>query len=212
MEPSNRSRPTLALAFTLLLALPLVASAEPVTWVVDPVHSNVGFAVRHFFTPVPGEFEDYRGVIVYDAEEPSNSSVSVTVQTASIDTDNDERDQHLRSPDFFAAEEHPTLTFESRKVAPLGDGKLAVTGDLTLRGVTKEVTIPVEVLGVMGSKAGFATEFTVDRQEYGINWNRALDQGGTILGDEVKVSLAFEAQRQEEKEAMQEETGGDEEG
>lgn len=210
MKTSQRNRFTLALAAALLLTLPLAASAEPVTWVVDPVHSNVGFAVRHFFTPVPGEFEDYQGVIVYDAEEPANSSVNVTVQAASIDTDNDKRDEHLRSPDFFAAEEHPTLSFESKKVAPLGDGKLAVTGDLTMRGVTKEVTIPVQVLGVMGDKAGFAAEFTVDRQEYGINWNRALDQGGTILGDEVEVSLAFEAQRQEEKEEMEEMEGGGE--
>jgi len=191
-----------ALIFVLfaLLALPLTAAAEQTTWTVDPVHSEVGFSVRHLLTPVSGEFNDFSGTIVYDAEEPSNSSVDVTVQAASIDTDNERRDGHLKSEDFFAVEQHPTLTFKSKKVAKLG-GNLAVTGDLTIRGVTKEVTIPIDVLGVLGDKAGFSTEFTVDRQEFGVSWNRALDQGGALLGDDVKVRLNFEVDRV--KEAME---------
>ncbi|HMB53717.1 MAG TPA: YceI family protein [Thermoanaerobaculia bacterium] len=189
----------LIFALFTLLALPFAAAAEQTTWNVDQAHSNVGFSVRHFLTQVPGHFDDFDGTIVYDAENPSNSSVDVTVQAASIDTNNENRDKHLRSPDFFATEEHPTLTFKSKKVAKLGADKLSVTGDLTIRGTTQEVTIPVEVLGVMGEKAGFATEFVIDRQEYGVQWNRALDNGGTILSDEVKIRLDFEVNLQKEE-------------
>ncbi|HEX2253165.1 MAG TPA: YceI family protein [Thermoanaerobaculia bacterium] len=190
---SLSARITLA---ALALLLPLTAAAEPTTWNVDAVHSNVGFEVRHFLTQVPGRFGEYEGVIVYDPANPAASSVSFTVQTASIDTNNERRDGHLRSADFFDAEKFPTLSFQSKKVAALGENRLAVTGDFTMHGVTKEITVPVEVLGVMGDKAGFQTEFEVDRTEYGVLWNRNLDQGGTILGDDVKIRLSIEADRQ----------------
>lgn len=193
-EIPTRSK-LLALLFVALLALPLAADAETATWSVDNPHSEVAFQVRHFFTPVRGQFNDFTGTVVYDPENPSNSSVEMVVQAASIDTDNEKRDSHLRSPDFFAVGEHPTLSFKSKRVARVGEDNLAVTGDLTIRGTTKEVTIPVQVLGVMGDKAGFSTEFVIDRQEFGVNWNRALDQGGTILGDDVTVDLAFEMNR-----------------
>jgi len=187
----------LVLVFAALLALPVAAAAQS-TWTIDQVHSNVGFEVRHLLTDVEGEFNDFEGTIYYDAETPENSTVEVTVQAASIDTDNDKRDGHLRSEDFFAVDQHPTLTFKSTSVETAGEGMLDVTGDLTMRGVTKSVTIPVEVLGIMGDKAGFATEFVIDRQEYGVNWNRALDQGGAILGDDVTVELDFEVDRVKE--------------
>ncbi len=182
----------------VLLALPVVAAAEASTWTVDRTHSDVAFQVRHFLTPVRGEFNDFDGVVVYDPENPAASRVEVTVQAASIDTDNERRDGHLRSDDFFAAETHPTLTFKSKKVEQGADG-LAVTGDLTIRGVTKEVTVPVEVLGVMGDKAGFSTRFVVDRLDYGVSWNNVLDQGGAVLGDEVTIELNFELDRQKEE-------------
>jgi polyisoprenoid-binding protein YceI len=181
-----------ALALALVLAVPAKAD----TWKLDPVHSQVAFSVRHFLTPVPGRFGTFDGQIAYDPANPAASTVEVTVDTASIDTDNDRRDDHLRSPDFFDAASHPKLSFKSKKVAPLGESSLAVTGDLTIRGVTKEVTVPVQVLGVLGDKAGFQTEFTIDRKDYGVVWNRALDQGGTVLGDEVKIVLSIEADRQ----------------
>lgn len=201
-NPNHRKPTHFLVAFVAaLLLLPVAAAdAQPSTWTVDQVHSEVGFKVRHLLTPVRGQFKDFDGVIVYDPENPAASSVEMTVQTVSIDTDNDKRDEHLRSPDFFDAASHPTLHFKSKKVAKLGEN-LAVTGDLTIRGVTREVTIPVQVLGVMGDKAGFATEFTVDRQDYGVNWNRALDQGGTVLGDEVTVDLTFEMDRKKEEPA-----------
>lgn len=189
----SRIAPLLAVA---LLALALAAPAAAEVWTIDKPHSNVGFSVRHFVSNVPGNFRDFHGQIVYDAENPAASSVEVTVQAASIDTANDQRDNHLRSPDFFEVEKHPTWSFKSKKVAPLGENTLAVTGDLTIKGVTKEVTVPVQVLGVMGDKAGFETEFTVDRKDYGIVWNRVLDAGGSILGEEVKIVLSIEANRQ----------------
>ncbi len=188
----------LVLVFAAILALPVLAAAQS-TWTLDQVHSNVGFEVRHLLTDVGGEFHDFDGTIVYDAENPENSSVEVTVQAASIDTDNEKRDDHLRSEDFFAVDQYPTLSFKSTSVEDAGGDKLNVTGDFTIRGVTKRITIPVEVLGVMGDKAGFATEFVIDRQEFGVNWNRALDQGGAILGDNVTVDLDFEVDRVKEE-------------
>ncbi len=181
-------------AAAVLLALPTLAGAAPATWTINQPHTRVTFSVRHILTPVPGQFRDFDGALVYDPADPAASKVDFTVQAASIDTGNDKRDAHLRSPDFFEVDKYPTLTFHSKKVAALGDG-LAVTGDLTLHGVTKEVTVPVEVLGVMGDKAGFQTGFTLDRKDFGLVWNRTLDQGGTLLGDEVKVELTIEADR-----------------
>lgn len=185
----------LPLALAVLALAVLASPADADTWTLDRNHSQVGFSVRHLLTPVPGSFDTFEGRIEYDAENPGASTVEVTVDTASIDTDNERRDNHLRSADFFDAANHPTLTFKSKKVAPLGENSLAVTGDLTIRGVTKEVTVPVEVLGVMGDKAGFLTEFTIDRKDYGVLWNRALDQGGSLLADEVKIVLTIEADR-----------------
>jgi polyisoprenoid-binding protein YceI len=180
-------------AVALLASLALPAAAEVSRWEVDVAHSNVGFSIRHFLTQVPGEFQDFSGAIAYDAANPAASSVEVTVQAASIDTDHDDRDNHLRSPDFFDVAQHPTLSFKSTAVKALDGDTLEVTGDFTLHGVTQRITVPVEVLGVMGKKAGFSTAFTIDRQAYGVKWNRALDTGGAILGDEVRIAIDVEA-------------------
>lgn len=196
------------LVLLTLLLLPTAVFADTTTWTVDQAHSTVDFKVRHFFTQVPGHFDDFTGTIHFDPETVSNSSVEFTVQAGSIDTNNDQRDQHLRSPDFFNVEKFPTLSFESTSVSGSGSD-LQVTGDLTIHGVTKEVTIPVSFLGSMetpmGTKAGFSTEFTIDRKEYGITWNRALDQGGAILGDEVTIGINVEAN----KKAMEEEAAAE---
>ncbi len=190
------SMPALALA----LLLPALAAAEPVTYKVDTSHSGVGFTIRHFVTNVPGRFKDFDGSIKYDKQNPAASSVNFTVRAASIDTDNDDRDEHLRSPDFFNVEKNPTWTFSSTEIKAKDADTLEVTGDLTLNGVTKKVTIPVEVLGTMktprGEKAGFETSFTVNRKDYGIVWNRVLDTGGTVLGEDVKINIAIEADSQ----------------
>ncbi len=187
-------------ALALALLVPALALADAAVYKVDPAHSAVGFTVRHFVSNVPGHFRDFDGMIHYDKEKPTASKVEFTVRAASIDTANGDRDNHLRSPDFFDAEKFPTLSFTSTGVKPVDADTLEVTGDLTIHGVTKEVTIPVEILGTMatprGEKAGFETAFTVNRKDYGVIWNRVLDAGGAMLGEDVKVSIAIEADRQ----------------
>ena len=189
------------LLLSLTLLLPTLASAEPATYKIDPNHSSVGFSIRHFVSNVPGRFRDFSGVIKYDKQNPAASSVEFTVQAASITTDNNDRDEHLRSADFFDVQKFPTLTFTSTKVTPKDANTLDVTGNLTLHGVTREIAIPVQVLGTMkaprGEKAGFEASFTLNRKEYGIVWNRVFDFGSTLLGDEVRISIEIEADRQE---------------
>jgi polyisoprenoid-binding protein YceI len=173
--------------------------AAPTSYEVDPAHSGINFSVRHFFSPVQGKFRSFTGTIRYDQGHPEDSSVSFTVQSASIDTDNEKRDGHLKSPDFFDVAKFPTLTFESKKVTPDRSNRkrLNVTGTLTLHGVSQNVTIPVTLLGtgkgMMGPIAGFEADFEVNRKDYGIVWNKALDGGGTMLGDDVQVKVTIEA-------------------
>ena len=193
-------------ALSLSLLLPALAAAEPVVYKVDTDHSGVGFTIRHFVSNVPGRFRDFDGVIKYDKQNPAASSVEFTVKAASIDTSNNDRDEHLRNEDFFDVKKFPTLTFTSTKVAAKDADTLDVTGNLTMHGVTKQVTIPVEVLGTIktpnGEKAGFESSFTVNRKDYGIVWNRVLDAGGSVLGEDVKINIAIEANRQAEKPAQ----------
>ncbi len=192
-------------ALSLALLLPALAAAEAVVYKIDPDHSGVNFTIRHFVTNVPGRFKDFDGVVKYDKQNPAASAVSFTIQAASIDTANADRDGHLRKPDFFDVEKYPTITFSSSSVKAVDADTLEVTGDMTMHGVTKKVTVPVEVLGSMktpqGEKAGFETTFKVDRKEYGITWNRALDAGGAVLGDDVKITISVEADLQAAKPA-----------
>jgi polyisoprenoid-binding protein YceI len=196
---------TLFHTLALVLLLPALALAAPAVYKVDSDHSGVGFSIRHFVSNIPGRFKDFDGVIKYDAQNPAASSVSFTIQAASIDTDNSDRDNHLKSPDFFDVAKFPTLTFSSTSVKAVDANTLEVTGDMTIKGVTKKVTVPVDILGTVkgprGEKAGFETTFTLDRKEYGITWNRALDTGGAILGDDVKISISVESDRQPDQPA-----------
>jgi polyisoprenoid-binding protein YceI len=189
------SRFLLSLALAAAMGAPAQAGD---TWVVDPSHSEASFRIRHLVSNVSGRFNEFEGTIEVDKENPSASSVTFKIKTASIDTGNERRDGHLRSADFFDVENHPEITFESTAVEAKGEDLYHVTGNLTMRGVTKEVTLPVQYLGSMagmgGSEtAGFEIETTIDRKDYGIEWNRTLDQGGVVLGDEVKVRIAIEA-------------------
>jgi polyisoprenoid-binding protein YceI len=188
-----------ALALTLLL--PALAAAEAVAYKADPNHSSVGFSIRHFLTDVNGRFTQFDGTIKYDAQNPAASAVQFTVQAASINTAVDDRDKHLRSPDFFDAQKFPTLSFVSTGVAGKDPKNLEVTGNLTIKGVTKQVTIPATYLGAMktpmGERAGFKSSFTINRRDYGVAWNRAVEGGGAMLGDEVTINLNIEAPRQQ---------------
>jgi polyisoprenoid-binding protein YceI len=198
-------RRALTYALSLALLLPALAVAQPAVYKVDSDHSGVSFTIRHFVSNVPGRFKDFDGSIKYDPKNPAASSVNFTIQAASIDTDNPDRDNHLRGDDFFSVEKFPTLTFSSTSVKAVDADTLEVTGELTMKGVTKKVTVPVEFLGSLktprGEKAGFETAFKLDRKEYGIIWNRALDAGGAVLGDDVKINISIEADRQAEQPA-----------
>lgn len=180
-----------------LVALPVLAQE---TWTVDKSHSTAHFKVRHFTANVIGQFRDFDGTIQLDRENPAKSSVELTIQAASIDTGNENRDKHLRSEDFFEVEKFPTITFKSTAVAPKSANEFDVTGDLTMHGVTKRVTLPVSFYGFAktqrGEKAGFEVETTLNRKDYGIVWNRALDEGGFMLSDDVKVTINLEMNRQ----------------
>jgi polyisoprenoid-binding protein YceI len=187
-------------ALLLLALLPAPAAADPAVYKVDPDHSGVAFSIRHFVSNVSGRFRDFDGSIRYDKLSPGISSVELTARAESIDTGNNDRDEHLRSADFFDAKKFPTLTFTSSEVRAVDADTLEVTGDLTLHGVTKRITIPVEVLGTVktpnGEKAGFQAIFTVNRKDFGITWNRVLDAGGTVLGEDVKIDVEIEGNRQ----------------
>lgn len=199
------NRRTLPLQILVLaLLLPSLAAAEPAVYKVDADHSGVNFSIRHFVSNVSGRFRDFDGVIKYDPQNPAASSVGFTIRAASIDTTNNDRDEHLRSKDFFEVAKYPTLTFASTRVAPRGAATLEVTGNLTMHGVTREITFPVQLLGTMrapqGEKAGFEAAFTLNRKEFGINWNNLLDSG-PMLGDEVKIRIEIEANSQAMKAA-----------
>jgi len=176
-----------------------IATATPVrTFQIDKAHSEVIFQVRHLLSKVRGRFSDFAGTIQFDPEHPDQSGVDFTIQAASIDTAEPNRDAHLRSDDFFAAEKYPTLTFKSTKVTPRGRDVYDVEGDLTIRGVTKRVILPVSYLGAAKDpwgkeKVAFEGETTINRKEYGLNWNAALETGGFLVGDDVKVSLSIQA-------------------
>lgn len=185
------------LASLALLVVASAAIAAPVKFTVDKPHSEIGFDVRHFFTKVHGRFNDFQGTIVFDEKDPSAISVEASAVAASISTDNERRDGHLRSADFFDVEKYPSVTFKSTQVTPAGKNKYKVAGDFTMRGVTKPVVFDAEFLGSgatnMGTKAGFSAVTTINRKDYGIVWNKSLDNGGVMLGDEVTISLSIEA-------------------
>ena len=193
----NRTLAMVALA-SGLAASPVLAD----TFVIDPVHSDASFQVRHFVSNVRGRFTDFTGTIVGDPAKPEAASVEFTIKAASIDTAQPGRDKHLRSADFFDAEKFPEITFKSTKVTPTGKNKYDIAGALTMHGVTKNVTLPVSYLGTSGpgkdAKFGFETTTVVNRKDYGIIWNKAMDNGGYMLGDDVTVTINIEAGRKKE--------------
>ena len=191
----------------MVLAVLVAASAlaappktEPVIWKIDPNHSELTFRVRHFVTKVPGTFRTWDGTITADPANLAGGSVEVTVQTASIDTKNERRDTHLKSPDFFAADSFPTLTFKSSRVEVSGS-ELKLTGDLTMRGVTKPVVFTGEYTGLFGKpepkqqRIGFEARTKVNRLDWGIKYNRLIE-GSNFLGDDVEITITIEAVRQ----------------
>jgi len=179
----------------LFAALPLLAD----TYAIDKNHSEAMFRVRHLMSKVSGKFDDFAGTIKADPKDASASSVEFTIKTATVDTGNADRDKDLKTANFFDVEKHPEITFKSTSIKPTSKKNVYdVTGDLTMHGVTRRVTIPVEFLGFAkdpwgNDRAGFTLSTTLNRKDYGINWNKALDSGGYLLSDDVDVTVNIEA-------------------
>jgi polyisoprenoid-binding protein YceI len=178
-----------------------VTVPAPGTFVIDGTHSQVGFVVRHLMvSKVRGRFAEYEGTVNV-AENLVDSTVDVTVKVASIDTREEARDNHLRADDFFSAETFPELTFKSTKVEHKGGSKFAVTGDLTIRGTTKPVTLDATFEGVVqdpwgGQRIGFTATAEIDRYDFGLTYNAAIEAGGVVISRKITIELEIEAVRQ----------------
>ncbi|HUN62895.1 MAG TPA: YceI family protein [Candidatus Sulfotelmatobacter sp.] len=186
-----------AVAAVALFSMPVLGG--PTTYRIDPKHSDAQFAVTHLMiSTVRGEFHGINGTVVYDDADPSKSSVEASIDATSVDTREPDRDKHLKSADFFDVADHPTMTFKSTKVETDGSGKLKVTGELTIRGVTKtavlEVSVPKPAIkdpwGM--ERTGLSGTTNINRQDFGVAWNKKLDTGGVVVGDEVAITLDVE--------------------
>jgi len=188
-------RRRLALGILCLASAAALSAAD--TYTIDKVHSDVSFTIRHFASRVHGHFGDFEGSIQTDPSKPEASSVVFTIKTTSIDTNNSNRDGDLRSDNFFDVAKFPEITFKSSKVVATGKDTYAVTGTFTMHGVTKEITLPVTYLGSMkdprgNERASFELNTKLNRKDYGINWNKSLDNGNLMLSDDVDVTIDLE--------------------
>lgn len=187
-----------------LAVAPALALAAPTSWSVDPVHSQVGFSVKHLvISNVRGEFSKYEGKVALDDADLTRSSVEATIDASSIDTRVTDRDNHLRSPDFFDVARYPSITFKSTKVAKTGKDQLQIIGDLTLHGVTRPVVLDValssEVKGMGGeTRRGFSASTKINRKDFGLTWNKLLEAGPAV-GDEVAITLDLETVKDQPK-------------
>lgn len=186
------------LALGLVLLAPAVAAAKPLA--VDPAHTSVSFQIRHLFSNVSGRFDKFEGTIDLDPDAPEKTSIQGSIDAASINTANEKRDAHLKNEDFFDVAKYPKITFRSTKVTDVDKAKKTakIHGDLTMHGVTKPVVLDGAFLGSGpgpqgDQRYGFRGETTIDRKDFGITWNKAIDAGGVVLGDEVKITIDVEA-------------------
>jgi len=195
-------KPIQLLALTSVVAIPAFASAA--NYDIDPAHTRVEFAVKHMMVAtVRGDFTKVSGTVTLDDKDPHKSSVHATIDAASITTGVDKRDAHLRSPDFFDVAKFPTLTFASTSFTRVADGKYKVSGELTMHGVTKPIVLEVdapatEVKDMMGTwKRGATATTTLNRKDFGLNWNKALESGGVLVSDTVNVTIELELNRKD---------------
>ncbi len=192
------------LGVSVLAAGQSYAAADVYT--IDDVHSSLGFSVKHLMVSTThGAFKEYAGTIAYDPVDPTAFKANVTIQAKSIDTDVQKRDDHLRGPDFFEVEKYPTITFTSKTLTGK-DGVYTLLGDLTMHGVTKEISLPLTVTGPIKNPMGgdfiigLEGQSTINRQDFGINWNKAFDNWGLAVGNDVTIRVALEAHRKSEAE------------
>ena len=173
-------------------------TSKTTTWTIDPAHAEIGFAVRHLMiATVRGRFGAVSGTVTVDEENAKNSKVDVTVDVTSIDTRQEMRDNHLRSPDFFDVEKFPTMHFVSKRIEGNTKGEFQVVGDLTIRDITREVALTATLEGRTrdpwgNERAGFSATGKINRREFGLNWNQALETGGVMVGDDVKLTIDVE--------------------
>jgi polyisoprenoid-binding protein YceI len=186
-----------ALVIAVAIALPALANAD--TWHIDPAHTNVEFTVRHMMiSNIKGQFQKTSGTITVDGNDPTSAKIDAAIDASSIDTRVEKRDADLKSPNFLDVAKYPTITFKSTKVEADGPNKWKVTGDLTLHGVTKPVVLEVESSGppikVMGNtRAGASATTKIKRSDFGLTWNKVLESGGVMVGDDVAISIDVEA-------------------
>jgi len=172
------------------------------TYAIDPSHSRIGFVVRHLgFSKVYGSFNEFEGEIEFGGDDVRSLKADATIESASVSTGEVKRDDHLRSADFFDVEQYPEITFQSTDVRPLGDDRFILVGDFTLHGVTRTIELTGEFLGESGdpwggTRVGFEAGTKINRKDYGLNWNVALEAGGLLVGDEVELNLEIQAVRQ----------------
>lgn len=185
------------IATAAILAMPSIASASP--WAIDAEHSNVGFKVRHMMVSnVKGDFSKFSGNVDIDDKDLAKTKVDAIIETSSINTGVAKRDEHLKSPDFFDVTKYPTMTFVSKKVKKESGDKLKIYGQLTLHGITKDVVLDVQGLDKSfkdpwgNTKRGASATATINRKDFGLAWNKALEAGGVMVGDEVNISLEIE--------------------
>jgi polyisoprenoid-binding protein YceI len=170
-------------------------------WQIDPSHSDVQFAVRHLMiSTVKGRFAEVSGTVAFDPENPIDIQVDVTIPVASLQSHNEQRDAHLKSPDFFDAENHPTLTFRGRRIEGDVSERFKLIGDLTIRGITKEVALQVSTEGAGedpwgNERMGFHATTQINRFDFGLQWNAALETGGVVVGSDVKITIDVEVMR-----------------
>ena len=188
----------LDMAILSAVALLMAGAASAAPYQVDPVHSQVGFAVQHLvISEVHGVFKEFSGTVEYDGSDPATLKVSGQVKVASIDTRNEKRDEHLRSKDFFDVAQFPAATFASTGALKRGN-QVVLQGKFTLHGVTKDVEVPVKISGLIKDpwgkmRLGIKATATLNRQDYGVKWSQKLDSGGLVVADEVEVNLNVEA-------------------
>jgi polyisoprenoid-binding protein YceI len=188
-------------AQSVAVPTPSTGLAPAGIWDVDASHSNVEFVVRHMFTKMRGRFGEFSGTIEL-GERLEDSKAEGTIAVAGIDTSNADRDAHLRSPDFFDADTYPSLSFRSTGVRPGQGGDLPLDGELTIKGVTRPVSLDVEFTGWAadpfgGERAGFSARTEINREDYGLTWNVALETGGVLVGRTIKIELEIEAVRRQ---------------
>lgn len=187
---------------TAVLSLMIIASVavaqDAAKWEVDGAHSSVSFKISHMvISKVKGNFDEFSADIMFPENDPSKGSVNFTIQVASVDTDNTKRDDHLKAADFFDVENYPTMTFVSKSVTKVSDNKYKITGDLTIRGTTEEVTFDAELNGIVqdpwgGTRAGFSVTTTIDRTDFGLTYGKVMETGGLMVGHDVEIEMELE--------------------